>query len=174
MCFVIGCYLFPRPTAVPTPLRTCVDLQLSISAIETPACCIRSPWTSESGAVLDECLCHSIYKEAKLYQTVELRCIWQIRFAGLSILKTLPCVSVQRIGIVDCATYVHEFTCQDVCFSHSRLVPGAQYYYVFGDTYGWSEEHSFRATPKPGASVTSKIIAYGGRERGESEREVDY
>ena len=70
--------------------------------------------------------------------------------------------------------YVYEFTGQGVCFSPSRLVPGARYYYVFGDTYGWSEEHSFRATPKPGASVTSKIIAYGGRERGESEREVDY
>ena len=52
ICFVIGSDLFPRPTAVPTLPRTCVDLQLLISAIETPGCCIRSPWTSELGAAL--------------------------------------------------------------------------------------------------------------------------
>ena len=43
-----------------------------------------------------------------------------------------------------------------------RLVPGTQYYYTFGDTYGWSAEYSFTAAPKPGPNVTTRVVAYGG------------
>ena len=45
----------------------------------------------------------------------------------------------------------------------SSLVPGTQYYYIFGDSsYGWSEGFSFRASPTPGPDVTTRVVAYGG------------
>jgi len=43
-----------------------------------------------------------------------------------------------------------------------RLVPGTQYFYKFGDTYGFSDESTFRAAPVPGPSVTTRVLALGG------------
>ena len=42
------------------------------------------------------------------------------------------------------------------------LQPSKKYYYVFGDSYGWSEEYSFKAPPIPGPNVTTRVIAFGG------------
>ena len=44
-----------------------------------------------------------------------------------------------------------------------RLVPGRRYYYKFGDdSFGWSDEFSFKAAPTPGPSVTTRVLAIGG------------
>lgn len=43
----------------------------------------------------------------------------------------------------------------------SDLIPGEKYYYVFGDSYGWSNEYSFTAAPFPGSSDPITVIAYG-------------
>lgn len=45
------------------------------------------------------------------------------------------------------------------CYS---LEPEKKYYYVFGDSYGWSKEYSFKAPPIPGPDVTTRVIAFGG------------
>ena len=38
-----------------------------------------------------------------------------------------------------------------------------RYYYTYGDGVGgWSEEFSFVAAPKPGPSVTTRVVAFGG------------
>lgn len=42
------------------------------------------------------------------------------------------------------------------------LTPGENYYYVFGDSYGWSKEYSFFAAPYPGSKNPITVIAYGG------------
>ncbi len=33
---------------------------------------------------------------------------------------------------------------------------------MFGDVYGWSQEFTFTAAPKPGPDVTTRVVAYGG------------
>ena len=44
------------------------------------------------------------------------------------------------------------------------LVPGTKYYYKFGDdSYGWSDEYSFKAAPTPGPTVTTRVLAVGGQ-----------
>ena len=42
------------------------------------------------------------------------------------------------------------------------LVPGQDYYYMFGDTYGWSSEYNFTAAPYSGPNSTIRVIAFGG------------
>ena len=41
-------------------------------------------------------------------------------------------------------------------------MPGVKYYYKFGDVFGWSEEASFRAAPRPGPNITTRVLAFGG------------
>lgn len=48
-----------------------------------------------------------------------------------------------------------------------RLTPGTKYYYIFGCTVGsggFSGEQVFTSPPVPGPNVTTKILAYGGKE----------
>ena len=42
------------------------------------------------------------------------------------------------------------------------LEPGQMYYYMFGDTYGWSREYNFTSAPYHGANTTIRVIAFGG------------
>lgn len=54
----------------------------------------------------------------------------------------------------------------DLCFWAMVFVysldPGQMYYYMFGDTYGWSKEYNFTAAPYHGPNTTIRVIAYGG------------
>jgi hypothetical protein len=49
----------------------------------------------------------------------------------------------------------------------TNLEPGEVYYYMFGDTYGWSQEYNFTAAPKSGSSSTIRVIAFGDMGCGE-------
>ena len=42
------------------------------------------------------------------------------------------------------------------------LTPGKRYYYVYGDSFAWSAEKSFKAAPSHKKDVTTNIIAFGG------------
>jgi hypothetical protein len=46
------------------------------------------------------------------------------------------------------------------------LKPGQQYYYVYGDVFGMSDEQTFRATPAPGTDDVVEIAAYGDMGKG--------
>lgn len=49
--------------------------------------------------------------------------------------------------------------------THSSLIPGTTYYYMFGDSGpggSWSQEFSFTAPPPVGPSATTRVVAFGG------------
>lgn len=44
----------------------------------------------------------------------------------------------------------------------SSLKPGQKYYYVFGDSFGRSEEYSFTAPPVVSPDSNVRVVVYGG------------
>ena len=49
--------------------------------------------------------------------------------------------------------------------THSSLIPGTTYHYMFGDSGpggSWSPEFSFTAPPPVGPNSTTRVVAFGG------------
>lgn len=49
----------------------------------------------------------------------------------------------------------------------TQLKPATRYYYVYGDSFGWSAEQSFVSAPVVGPDSSFNMVAYGDMGKGE-------
>jgi len=79
-----------------------------------------------------------------------------------------------NVALAKTTTYARENMCGDVAIStgfrepgalHTailgNLIPGQQYFYIFGDVFGYSSEYTFFGPPAVGPDQTLRLLAWG-------------